>query len=64
MILDKKYLGKIILPGTVTLVEVASSNAQLMSLISDLEEISPFKYNRESNMDDWIITDNMDKIKC
>lgn len=31
--------------------------------ISNLKEITPFKYNRESNMDDWIITDNIDKIK-
>ncbi len=43
MILDKKYLSKIILPGTVTLVEVASSNAQLNSLISDLKEIPNIK---------------------
>ncbi len=31
--------------------------------ISKLEEIEPFKYNRESNMDDWIITDDINKIK-
>jgi len=31
--------------------------------ISKLEEIEPFKYNREKNMDDWIITDNISKIK-
>ena len=43
MILDKKYLSKIILPGTVTLVEVASSNAQLNALISDLKEIPNIK---------------------
>lgn len=31
--------------------------------INDVVEISPFKYNRESNMDDWIITDDINKIK-
>ena len=31
--------------------------------ISKLEEIEPFKYNREKNMDDWIITDDISKIK-
>ena len=31
--------------------------------ISDLKEIEPFKYNREKNMDDWIITDDIDKIR-
>lgn len=31
--------------------------------VSDLEEIKPFKYNREKNMDDWIITDDINKIK-
>ncbi len=31
--------------------------------ISNLEKIEPFKYNRESNMDDWIITDDINKIK-
>lgn len=31
--------------------------------ISDLEEIEPFKYDREKNMDDWIITDDINKIK-
>lgn len=31
--------------------------------ISDLKEIEPFKYNRENNMDDWIITDGIEKIK-
>lgn len=30
--------------------------------IADLEEIEPFKYNREKNMDDWIITDDIRKI--
>ncbi len=32
--------------------------------ISDIECIVPFKYNREKNMDDWIITDDINKIKC
>lgn len=31
--------------------------------ISNLEVIEPFKYNREKNMDDWIITDDITKIK-
>lgn len=31
--------------------------------ISDLREIPAFKYNRAQNMDDWIITDDIDKIK-
>ena len=31
--------------------------------ITHLEAIEPFVYNREKNMDDWIITDNIDKIK-
>ena len=31
--------------------------------ISNLEEITPFKYNREGNMDDWVITDDINKIK-
>ncbi|AMC92854.1 hypothetical protein AOC36_02295 [Erysipelothrix larvae] len=31
--------------------------------ISLLQEIEPFKYNRENNMDDWIITDDINKIK-
>lgn len=31
--------------------------------ILHIEEIDAFKYNREKNMDDWIITDNIDKIK-
>jgi hypothetical protein len=31
--------------------------------ISSLEEIKPFKYYREKNMDDWIITDDINKIK-
>lgn len=32
--------------------------------ISNLEEIEPFKYNRENNMDDWIITDDINKIRA
>lgn len=31
--------------------------------ISNLESITPFQYNRENNMDDWIITDDINKIK-
>ena len=31
--------------------------------ISDLEAIAPFKYNRENNMDDWVITDDIERIK-
>lgn len=31
--------------------------------ISNLIEIEPFKYNRQNNMDDWIITDDINKIK-
>lgn len=31
--------------------------------ISNLEEIETFRYNREKNMDDWIITDDISKIK-
>lgn len=31
--------------------------------ISNLEKIESFKYNREKNMDDWIITDDINKIK-
>ncbi len=31
--------------------------------ISNLESIEPFQYNRENNMDDWIITDDIRKIK-
>lgn len=30
--------------------------------ISNLEEITPFKYKRESNMDNWIITKNIKEI--
>ncbi len=32
--------------------------------IGDIEEIVPFKYNRASNMDDWVITDDINKIKA
>jgi len=31
--------------------------------ISKLEEITPFQYDREKNMDDWIITEDINKIK-
>lgn len=31
--------------------------------ISQIEEIEPFTYNRDKNMDDWIITDDINKIK-
>lgn len=31
--------------------------------ISDLVRIDTFKYRRDSNMDDWIITDDINKIK-
>jgi len=31
--------------------------------ISNIESIEPFKYNREKNMDDWIITDDINKIR-
>lgn len=31
--------------------------------IDKLEAIEPFKYNRESNMDDWIITESIEDIK-
>lgn len=31
--------------------------------IVDLEPIEPFKYKRENNMDDWIIVDDINKIK-
>ena len=31
--------------------------------ISNLEAIESFQYNRENNMDDWIITDDISKIK-
>ncbi len=32
--------------------------------ISNIVEIVPFKYNRESNMDDWVITDDINKIRA
>lgn len=31
--------------------------------IADIEEIIPFKYYRQNNMDDWIITDDINKLK-
>ncbi len=31
--------------------------------ITDIEEILPFKYDRKSNMDDWIITNNINQLK-
>jgi len=31
--------------------------------ITQLEEIAPFQYNREKSMDDWIITDDINKMK-
>ncbi|MBP1040342.1 hypothetical protein I6N95_04875 [Vagococcus sp. BWB3-3] len=31
--------------------------------IDKLEAIEPFKYRREKNMDDWIITESIDDIK-
>lgn len=31
--------------------------------IAELTAIEPFKYNREKNMDDWIIVDDIEKIK-
>ncbi len=31
--------------------------------ISNIESIEPFQYQRENNMDDWIITDDINKIK-
>lgn len=31
--------------------------------IDDITEIEPFKYQRLKNMDDWIITDDINKIK-
>lgn len=32
--------------------------------IANIEPIPPFKYNRTTNMDDWIITDDITKLKC
>ena len=31
--------------------------------LSHIEPIEPFKYNREKNMDDWIITNSIEDIK-
>jgi len=31
--------------------------------IGDIEPITPFKYHRANNMDDWVITDDINKIK-
>lgn len=31
--------------------------------ISDIEKIKPFKYDRKNNMDDWIITSDINKLK-
>ena len=31
--------------------------------ISNLQQIIPFKYRRDKNMDDWVITDDINKIK-
>ena len=31
--------------------------------VNHLEKIDPFYYDREKNMDDWIITDNIADIK-
>jgi hypothetical protein len=31
--------------------------------IANVEEIKPFKYNRQKNMDDWIITDDINKLR-
>jgi hypothetical protein len=31
--------------------------------IGGIKAIVPFKYNRASNMDDWVITDDINKIK-
>lgn len=31
--------------------------------IANIEAISPFKYDRHKNMDDWIITDDINKLK-
>lgn len=32
--------------------------------IANLEAIKPFTYHREKNMDDWIITDDIESIKA
>jgi ABC-type Fe3+/spermidine/putrescine transport system ATPase subunit len=31
--------------------------------ISNIEKIEEFKYKREKNMDDWVITDDINKIR-
>ena len=31
--------------------------------VDHLEQIEPFYYNREKNMDDWVITDDINDIK-
>ena len=31
--------------------------------VNNIEKIIPFKYNRENNMDDWIITDDINKLR-
>jgi hypothetical protein len=31
--------------------------------IANIEAITPFKYTRKNNMDDWIITDDINKLK-
>lgn len=31
--------------------------------ITNIEKITPFKYNRQNNMDDWIITDDINKLR-
>ena len=31
--------------------------------VSGLEAVQPFKYDREKNMDDWIITEDINRIK-
>ena len=31
--------------------------------IASIEAIIPFRYNRKNNMDDWIITDDINKLK-
>ena len=32
--------------------------------IDHIKPITPFKYNRANNMDDWVITDDINKIKA
>jgi hypothetical protein len=31
--------------------------------VDHIEPITPFKYNRQNNMDDWIITDDINKLR-